>query len=133
MSEATVKTSTGEFVEFTDGTTINRQRPKREPINGVNYTKIIPVQTFKDVFKAGQTKSQVNEGLKNPSSPDGKPIGSPYPTDAITVTQKTDSSQIGRINAVRALQYAVDSARTVGLKDKEILSEIVKYMDGLPS
>jgi hypothetical protein len=99
MSEATVKTSTGEFVEFTDGTTINRQRPKREPINGVNYTKIIPVQTFKDVFKVGQTKSQVNEGLINPSSPDGKAKGSIFQVNPISTNQvRPDSSQLGQIN-----------------------------------
>jgi len=99
MSENTVKISTGEVVVFTDGTTINRQRPKPEPINGVNYSKSIPVQTFKDVFKVGQTKRQVNEGLKNPSSPDGKAKGSTLPVNPINTNQiRPDISQLGQVN-----------------------------------
>src|SRR5258706_13630130 len=62
MLAVTVKiNSGGEVAEFADGSKVVRNKPKFQPAPGVNYPDMpIPLQTFKVVFKVGQTKSQVN-------------------------------------------------------------------------
>jgi hypothetical protein len=75
MSEPTVESSTGEVAKFTDGRAVLRARPEFEPIPGLNYTKPIHPDSFKDAFKVGLTIDEVKERLENISSPDGKPIG----------------------------------------------------------
>jgi hypothetical protein len=84
MSEAKVKTSDGEVAKFTDGRAVLRARPAFEPIPGLNYTKPIHPDSFKDAFKVGLTIDEVNERLENVTSPDGVSIGTNL-TDRTTV------------------------------------------------
>jgi hypothetical protein len=64
----------GETAEFSDGSSIIRQRPAIK-VDGINYSQIIPVQTFRFVFEGGLTKTQVNQRLENPDGVDGQPMG----------------------------------------------------------
>lgn len=74
MEEAKVVTNKGETAEFSDGSSVIRQRPAIK-VEGINYSQILPVQTFKLAFEVGLTKTQVNQRIANPDSIDGQSVG----------------------------------------------------------
>jgi hypothetical protein len=83
MDEPTITSNNGELAEFSDGTSVMRQRVYVNPEFAEIFKEIIPVQAFKVALKEGITKSEAKKRWADPSlraGEEGIPIGSIFPS-----------------------------------------------------